>query len=147
MPEDVVRNTFFRGVPPYLILNSEDLKKWLFLFIFQITQLPESSFWKGLKRLRILYLHDNPVSQFSSINGLAACSSLTILTLFDTPLSLKFHYRHHVVNTIWSLQVLDHYIVSDNEIIEGAKFVGKFAAFSQPFQFDSYPKCLVSFVL
>lgn len=47
--------------------------------------------------------------------------------MYDTPLSLKRNYRHHVVNSIWSLKALDHHVVSDEEIIEDAMFGGKFA--------------------
>jgi hypothetical protein len=47
------------------------------------------------------------------------------LTLHDTPLSLARGYRHHVVNLIWSLRGLDHHVISDSEVIEGANFQGR----------------------
>ena len=36
---------------------------------------------------------------------ISGAPELTVLTLFDTPVSLTKHYRHHAVNTIWSLKV------------------------------------------
>lgn len=65
------------------------------------------------------------------------CLSLTFLTLSDTPISVRRYYRHHVINTIWSLKALDRHVVSDEEIIEGARFGGRFSAQSQAFQLPS----------
>ncbi|XP_067086378.1 leucine-rich repeat and IQ domain-containing protein 3 [Osmerus mordax] len=84
----------------------------------QITQLPNGVFWDSLKRLQLLYLHDNNVATRKNIQGLANCQNLTALTLYDTPLSLKANYRHCIVNSIWSLKALDNYVISDEEIIE-----------------------------
>lgn len=81
--------------------------------------------------LRILHLHGNAIggqrSLQDSVQALASCSRLQVLTLFDTPLALAKGYRHHVVNLIWSLRALDHHVVSDSEVIEGADFPGRFA--------------------
>lgn len=63
-----------------------------------------------------------------------------ILTLYDTPLSLKRNYRHHVVNSVWSLKALDSYVISDEEIIEDAVFGGKFRAMHQAFRIESIPQ-------
>ena len=58
---------------------------------------------------------------------MAASPSISILTLYDTPLSLKPNYRHHLVNSLWSLKSLDYYVISDEEIIEDSSFGGCFA--------------------
>ena len=42
-------------------------------------------------------------------------------------ISLKRNYRHHVVNSVWSLKALDSHVVSDEEIIEDAMFGGRYA--------------------
>ena len=52
-----------------------------------------------------------------------------MLTLYDTPLCLKRNYRHHAVNTVWTMKALDHFVVSDEEIIEDADFGGRFSTF------------------
>jgi hypothetical protein len=39
------------------------------------------------------------------VKYLAHTPDLEILTLYDSPLSLKKNYRHHVVNSIWTLKV------------------------------------------
>jgi hypothetical protein len=62
-------------------------------------------FWSRLKKLKVLYLHNNPICKLDSLRRLAASSSLEILTLYDTPLSLKKNYRHHVVNIVFTLKV------------------------------------------
>lgn len=54
----------------------------------------------------------------------------------DQYLSRK-NYRHHAVNTIWTLLVLDRYLVSDEEIIEGADFHGKFKSMSSHLEIDT----------
>ena len=60
--------------------------------------------------------------------------------MYDTPLSLKRNYRHHVVNSIWSLKALDHYVISDEEIIEDAVFGGRFGTLNDEFRIDLCPR-------
>lgn len=69
---------------------------------------------------------------------MASSSSLSILTLFDTPISLKPNYRHHIVNSIWTLKALDFQVISDEEIIEDAKFGGRFAVSHPSFALSLY---------
>ena len=64
---------------------------------------------------------------------MAASPSLSILTLYDTPLSLRPNYRHHVVNSLWPLKCLDNYVISDEEIIEDSSFGGHFAPLQPSF--------------
>jgi len=56
-------------------------------------------------QLKVLYLHDNLLSSYDDIKSLACTPVVEVLTLYDSPLSLKKNYRHHVVNSIWSLKV------------------------------------------
>lgn len=93
---------------------------------FQITQLPGSYFWDGMKNLQFLNLHDNAIG--NNIQFLSSCQSLIGLTLYDTPLSLRESYRHCIINSIWSLKALDNYVVSDEEIIEDWSLPQKFKA-------------------
>lgn len=71
---------------------------------------------------------------------MAASSSISILTLHDTPLSLKPNYRHHLVNSLWTLKSLDNYVISDEEIIEDSSFGGRFA----PLRSSFYINCSCS---
>lgn len=87
-----------------------------------------------MRKLEIALLHDNGISKLDAIRSLSCSPSLTILTLYDTPLSLKKNYRHHVVNGIWSLKALDFYVVSDDEIIEDAQMPEKYSALSRNFK-------------
>lgn len=56
--------------------------------------------------------------------------------MYDTPLSLKKNYRHHVVNGVWSLKALDYHVVSDEEIIEDTEMGGQFTAMQNNFRID-----------
>ena len=105
--------------------------------IFQIEKLPSKSFWESLTKLHTLYLHDNGISRFEDVKNLAQACRLTILTLYDTPLSLKNNYRHCVVNAIWSLRCLDSCVVSDEEIIEDANFLPQYKPMQPHFCFKS----------
>ncbi|KAK0063567.1 leucine-rich repeat and IQ domain-containing protein 3 [Biomphalaria pfeifferi] len=100
----------------------------------QLITVPGLNFWSHLRNLQILHLHDNPLGKFEILKNLSSCSYLTLLTLYDTPLALKKNYRHHVVNSIWTLKALDHFVISDEEIIEDAVFNGRFQALSPPFK-------------
>lgn len=105
----------------------------------QITLLPEASFWSSMVKLKLINLHDNPLGKTENLQSLAGCPTLLALTLYDTPLGLKRNYRHHVVNTIWTLKALDNKVISDEEIIEDANFGGRFAAQSSAFTINLCP--------
>lgn len=107
----------------------------------QISMLPDIEFWSTLNKLKILYLHGNPIIRLENLRRLSASSSLEFLTLFDTPLSLKKNYRHHVVNIIFSLKALDNYIISDEEIIEDAYFNNRFSALKEEFHRNIFLRC------
>lgn len=68
---------------------------------------------------------------------MAASPTISILTLYDTPLSLKPNYRHHLVNSLWSLKSLDNYVISDEEIIEDSSFGGRFGPLQPSFYINS----------
>ncbi|CAH1786102.1 unnamed protein product [Owenia fusiformis] len=105
----------------------------------QISMLPPAEFWAGMQSLKLLNLHDNPIGKMENIHHIAACPKLMGLTLFDTPLSLRKNYRHHIVNSIWSLRALDKHVISDEEIIEDADFGGRFSAQNVNLRIDLCP--------
>jgi hypothetical protein len=78
--------------------------------------------------LRVAYLHDNLIADPATLLALGSSPSLQILTMHSTPVSQSSGYRHRCVNLLWSLVALDHHVVSDEEIIEGAVFPGRFKA-------------------
>ena len=49
-------------------------------------------------------------------------------------------FRHHVVNSIWSLKALDHHVIADDEIIEDAIFSKRFQALNPTLSVDLCPK-------
>lgn len=98
--------------------------------------LPSASFWFQMKQLRVLLLHNNPLNRLENLKYLAACPRLEILTLYDSPLCMKDNYRHHAVNSIWSLKALDHHVISDEEIIEEAVFDNRFKALGPNFRIN-----------
>ena len=103
-------------------------------------ELPDAEFWKGLINLQALYMHDNGISSFAEVKKLSTAPSLLILTMYDTPVSLKMYYRHFIANSIWTLKALDHIVISDEEIVEDASFTDRFQA-KQP-QFIFKPQSL-----
>ena len=84
----------------------------------RIKHIPDQLFWEGLACLEILYLHDNPIAHLECLAMLSGAPKLRIVTLFDTPLSLNNNYRHMAVNSMWQLEGMDFYLISDEEIIQ-----------------------------
>ncbi|XP_049474823.1 leucine-rich repeat and IQ domain-containing protein 3 [Panthera uncia] len=105
----------------------------------QIKSLPDTKFWSGLKKLKLLYLHDNGFSKLKNICMLSACPSLIALTMFDCPVSLKKGYRHVLVNSIWPLKALDHHVISDEEIIQNWHLPERFRAYNHRLFFNFCP--------
>lgn len=105
----------------------------------QIQNLPGMEFWRHFKDLKLLYLHNNRIRSVSNVESLSTCPALLGLTLYDTPLSLQKNYRHIVVNSIWSLKALDHFVISDEEIIEDWTLQGRFKALSPELQLNMLP--------
>ncbi|XP_063155930.1 leucine-rich repeat and IQ domain-containing protein 3 [Candoia aspera] len=105
----------------------------------QLELLPGPMFWKHMKNLELLYLHDNGISSLENVHSLSFCPNLTALTLFNTPLCLKIAYRHIVVNSIFSLKALDYYVISDEEITEGWRLPEKYKPFTLNFFVDFCP--------
>ncbi|XP_076860500.1 uncharacterized protein lrriq3 isoform X4 [Brachyhypopomus gauderio] len=62
----------------------------------QISHLPSSSFWRNLKDLQLLILHDNNMVMKKDVSGLSGCPNLFALTLYDTPLSLQDSYDNEI---------------------------------------------------
>ncbi|XP_032157635.1 leucine-rich repeat and IQ domain-containing protein 3 isoform X2 [Mustela erminea] len=105
----------------------------------QIKSLPDTKFWSGLKKLKLLYLHDNGFAKLKNICMLSACPSLIALTMFDCPVSLKKGYRHVLVNSIWPLKALDHHVISDEEIIQNWHLPERFKAYNHRLFFNFCP--------
>lgn len=101
-----------------------------------------------MTKLKVLYLHGNTISRLEYLKQLSYCPALEILTLYDSPISLKYNYRHHTVNSIITLKALDDYVISDEEIIEEAKFNNMFSARSANFKINLVvPTTQVTFCL
>ncbi|RNA33875.1 leucine-rich repeat and IQ domain-containing 3 [Brachionus plicatilis] len=102
----------------------------------QLSKLPSEEFWLRFYKLKILFLHNNHIGKLEYLKYISYCPSLEILTLFDSPISLKHNYRHHAVNSIVTLKALDFHVISDEEIIEEAVFKNAFSACSENFRID-----------
>ncbi|XP_036203034.1 leucine-rich repeat and IQ domain-containing protein 3 [Myotis myotis] len=105
----------------------------------QIKSLPDVRFWSRLKSLKLLYLHDNGFAKLKNVCMLSACPSLIALTLFDCPVSLKKGYRHVLVNTILPLKALDHYVISDEEIVQNFHLPERFKTYNHRLFFNFCP--------
>ncbi|XP_051855378.1 leucine-rich repeat and IQ domain-containing protein 3 isoform X2 [Antechinus flavipes] len=105
----------------------------------QIRIVPDRTFWSAMKQLKLLYLHDNSFVKLKNVCSLSACQNLIALTLYDCPVSLKKGYRHVIVNSIWSLKLLDNFVVSDEEIIENWELPERFKTLSKHLFCDITP--------
>eukprot|EP00347_Sterkiella_histriomuscorum_P020497 403337573 len=65
--------------------------------------------------LRILYMHDNLISQWGDLNSVAELPQLIHFTLMRNPISQVPGYRHQLVNHMKNLKALDEYIITDEE--------------------------------
>ena len=70
----------------------------------QINKFPYPDFWAEFVQLKVLFLHDNGIGKLDSIHNLSLAPCLEYLTLFDSPISIRPSYRHHVVNSIITLK-------------------------------------------
>jgi len=114
--------------------------EWLNLEGNLISELPSPGALSQCKNLKIVNLHHNGIHRVESLISLAALPSLIGLTLYNCPIYKRNGYRHHTVNTIWSLKALDHYVLSDEEIIEGADFKNtRFESFSSQLKINLNP--------
>jgi hypothetical protein len=96
-----------------------------------LTSLPGPQQLAQLKALKVFYLHDNQLSSLKACRALAELPCLSRLSLCGNPLARHGSYRHFLVNTIASLRCLDEYLISDEELIEGAHFdAGQYRALS-----------------
>jgi len=94
----------------------------------QIETLPDRDHWSNMGKLQVLLLHDNLLSLFSCAFKLSGCPSLVALTMYDNPICVKKFYRHQIVNSIWSLKLLDKHVIADCEVIEDLRTTAKFSA-------------------
>ena len=113
-----------------------------------IDVLPKSpSFWRSFSSLQVLLLHQNKLDSIHALQQLSILPALEILTCFGNAVEHHPAYRHVMVNVCGRLKLLDFYIVSDAELIEGADWAkrgasggqgngNKFAAFSREMECD-----------
>ena len=67
----------------------------------------EENLGSYLPKLEWLMLNNNRVSEFSDIEALGSCASLTHLSLIDNPITLKPEYRLFVISRLPNLRMLD----------------------------------------
>lgn len=123
-----------------VIVSSCPNVEWLNLEGNIISELPSPSEMKKCTKLKVLNLHNNGIHHVESLLALSVIPNLIALTLYNCPIYKRSGYRHHTVNTMWSIKALDHYILSDEEIIEGVTFgKSKYHAFSKNLKVNLNP--------
>ena len=83
-----------------------------------LTVLP--SFWTTFKKLKVLLLCKNNLYSWKEIIKLKECCLLEYLTFYDNPCTKSRCLRSFLVNEMKHLKCLDHYVVTDEERIQGA---------------------------
>jgi hypothetical protein len=78
--------------------------------------------WDKLVQLRVLYLHNNSLTDWREFMGLDQCPRLEILSAFGNPVSNHRNYRHFLVNHVSTLMCLDRFVVTDEEHVQDADF-------------------------
>ena len=108
--------------------------------------LPNAGFWMGLRNLKILNLHDNPIGHLDNLTNLSSCPNILALTLYDTPLSLKKNYRCLLIHT----GNRKHFSVEDfrfSIVLKTSRrqqhLVAKGARFSRYFGWRNHRRCRV----
>lgn len=96
-----------------------------------IVTLPNANFWAALPRLETLLMNDNRIDSIHALQALSELKQLKIMTLYGNAVEFHPSYRHLLVNTLPSLILLDFYVVSDQELIEGAQFGPIYGTFSR----------------
>ncbi|EAS05063.2 hypothetical protein TTHERM_01299690 (macronuclear) [Tetrahymena thermophila SB210] len=77
--------------------------------------LPPNIDFSKFSNLRLLYLHNNNLSDMESLNQIFKCKQVVYLTLFRNPLSELNSIRHYIINQMPSLKCLDFNYVLDEE--------------------------------
>jgi len=123
-----------------VILRQCPSLEWLDLSQNLIDYLPSGSAFACAKKLKLLNLHNNGVHTVKCLLGLSYCPGLIGLTLYNTPIASRKGYRHHMLNTVYTLKALDHFIASDQELIEDANFKNHdFRPFGRNFRINLLP--------
>lgn len=93
----------------------------------KITRFPPNMRLSQLTHLKLLYLHENLISDIEPLTQLFAIPHLVYLTIFSNPICEKPGVRHLVVNSLKSLLALDFNVVNEEErnsfLIESKRFV------------------------
>ena len=86
-----------------------------------IASLPKKNIFQSMRNLKILYLHENQISEWDDMENLTGLPNIRHLTLFNNPCSQLSGYRHYMVNSIPTMQAFDLHIVTDEE--RNSKFI------------------------
>lgn len=95
----------------------------------EISQLPDSGFWREFQSLTLCFLAHNRIQQWRDMEGLQACeTTLSWLTLHGNPIMRVANARPFVVNKLPFLRALDDFVVTDMEYMKqpgsGICFIG-----------------------
>ena len=93
--------------------------------------IPTSVILSEVYQLKVLFLHNNRLSQWNDLLALSALPSLLHLTLFSNPVSVIPGYRHFLVNASKSLLALDEFVITDEERIEDASYGTRFRSLNK----------------
>ena len=84
-----------------------------------IDRLPARSFWTPLANLEILLLHNNNIQSLASLQSFSAIPKLLAVSIHGNPVAARATCRHAIANSNSSIKLIDDYLVSDQELMEG----------------------------
>jgi hypothetical protein len=80
-----------------------------------LSNIGKRELWESMPRLQILYLHDNLLETWSTLESLSGLPAILHLTLFNNPCIHLPGYRRFMINGLDSLKALDFYICTEEE--------------------------------
>ena len=87
-----------------------------------IELLPAATFWAKLPSLQVFQADHNNLHDWGNVLTIQSASKLEVLTVHTTPIAKYHNYRLVLANAVPSLRAIDSYVVTDEELIEGADF-------------------------
>ena len=80
-----------------------------------LANIGKKDLWESMPRLQILYLHDNLLETWGTLESLSGLPAILHLTLFNNPVIHLPNYRRFMISELSSIKALDFYICTEEE--------------------------------
>ena len=90
--------------------------------------IPSTAFWAALTELQWLHLDHNHLGDWHNMLALTAATELALLMVHSNPIANYHNYRLVLANALPAVMAIDGFVITDEELIEGADFGPEFAS-------------------